>query len=169
MPVTVRYTEMLGSQGPSPGFFLVIQRAIRVELPADATSETAPQQRFIDNGDGTITDTQEGKMWQKRRAKDALTYEEAIEYATALRLGGHSDWRVPEYHEFTDALIVELSPGIGADKTGGDTYWARSGPGDYGSGKLFVYDPGSKTYSVAMRKDGRLYVRCVRDVRASSR
>jgi len=60
--------------------------------------------KYVDNGDGTITDMVTGLMWQqspdtdgdgKITAKDKFTYEEALAGAAKLKLGGYTDWRMP--------------------------------------------------------------------------
>jgi len=67
--------------------------------------------RFQDNGDGTVTDTCTGLMWQKgsedinsdgHRHDDTLSWDAAVAYCTNLSLGGHSGWRLPSLHEVED-------------------------------------------------------------------
>lgn len=53
---------------------------------------------YTDNGDGTVTDRNTGLMWQKARGVK-LTIGEARQGASALRLGGYGDWRVPTIKE----------------------------------------------------------------------
>ena len=56
---------------------------------------------FVDNGDGTVTDTETGLMWQKATAPGTYTWEEALAYAEGLELpvGGYTDWRLPNRNE----------------------------------------------------------------------
>jgi YD repeat-containing protein len=54
---------------------------------------------FIDNGNGTITDTGTGLMWQKATAPGTYTWEQALTYCENLTLGGLSDWRLPNRNE----------------------------------------------------------------------
>lgn len=49
---------------------------------------------LVDNGDGTVTDTKTGLMWQKADA-GTMNWETAIAYCKKLMLAGHSDWRLP--------------------------------------------------------------------------
>jgi hypothetical protein len=58
--------------------------------------------RHRDNGDGTVTDTLTGLMWQEGYAYpetgNYLNWYDANAYVTALNakaLGGHGDWRLP--------------------------------------------------------------------------
>ncbi|MBU1914685.1 MAG: DUF1566 domain-containing protein, partial [Candidatus Thermoplasmatota archaeon] len=53
--------------------------------------------RFIDNKDGTVTDTRTGLMWEKETAPDTYTWEEALRYCEELRLAGHEDWSLPNF------------------------------------------------------------------------
>ena len=63
---------------------------------------------FIDNGDGTITDTVTGLMWQKATAPGTYTWEQALTYCENLTLAGdYSDWRLPNRNELQS--IVDYS------------------------------------------------------------
>ena len=53
---------------------------------------------FILNGNGTVTDTVTGLMWQQSDGGE-MTYERAITYCDTLTLGGFTDWRLPNPHE----------------------------------------------------------------------
>ncbi len=67
----------------------------------DSDYTTAPETRpqsFTDNGDGTITDNVTGLMWQKVDAGE-MTWENAINNASAQTTGGYSDWRLPNPQE----------------------------------------------------------------------
>jgi len=62
-------------------------RAVRGEIYYDP-------ERFVDNGDGTITDTVTGFMWQKQTTID-MNWATALNYCQNLELAGFSDWRMP--------------------------------------------------------------------------
>jgi len=49
---------------------------------------------FIDNGDGTITDTETGLMWQKNGAS-GLSWSKALSFCNNLNLAQYDDWRLP--------------------------------------------------------------------------
>ena len=58
--------------------------------------------RFVDNRDGTISDTLTGLMWQESYAYvetgNYINWYDAGDYIRALnekKLGGHGDWRLP--------------------------------------------------------------------------
>ena len=65
--------------------------------------------RYLDNGDGTVTDTCTGLMWQKDRTDtdndgiaddtDRLPWCDALAYCENLELGGRDDWRLPNVRE----------------------------------------------------------------------
>lgn len=56
---------------------------------------------YVDNNDGTITDTSTGLMWEKSTGLTTNTYtwEGAKAYCENLTLGGQSDWRLPTRNE----------------------------------------------------------------------
>ncbi|MEW5725816.1 MAG: DUF1566 domain-containing protein, partial [Thermodesulfobacteriota bacterium] len=77
--------------------------------------------RFLDHGDGTVTDTATGLTWQKdytmdNKASFALSLAEE---ANQKRLGGFADWRLPTTEElFFLYLSVEADPTIPLDLPG---------------------------------------------------
>jgi len=77
-----------------------------------AFTKTFNVTRFKDNGDGTISDNFTGLIWQKIQSGSTMTWEEALAYASALRLTGKSDWRVPnvkELQSLTDEKLAKPS------------------------------------------------------------
>jgi hypothetical protein len=52
----------------------------------------------VDNGDGTVTDTNAGLIWEKE-STGPMNWDDAMSYASGLSLGGHSDWRLPDKDE----------------------------------------------------------------------
>ena len=71
-------------------------------------SSTVAEERFVDNGDGTVTDTRRKIMWQKSDNGKEVTFGEAQEYCKTLRLCGYADWRLPNPDERETAVVVEL-------------------------------------------------------------
>ncbi len=67
---------------------------------------------FIDNGDGTITDSTTSLMWQQ--ADDGMTrdWENALSYAENLTLAGKSDWRLPNAKELQSIVDYTRCPDI---------------------------------------------------------
>ncbi len=66
------------------------------------------EERFLDNGDGTVTDTMRKIMWQKGDNGKEVTFKEAQKYCKSLRLAGYVDWRLPTPDEGETAVAVEL-------------------------------------------------------------
>jgi sulfatase modifying factor 1 len=65
--------------------------------------ESPPPSWFTDNGDGTVSDSQSGMLWQKGDNGSKLSQSGAISYCQGLTLGGKSNWRLP-----TDAELQTL-------------------------------------------------------------
>jgi len=55
--------------------------------------------KFVDNGDGTISDLAAGLMWQKADDGIARNWEDALSYAENLELAGYDDWYLPDVKE----------------------------------------------------------------------
>jgi uncharacterized protein DUF1566 len=66
--------------------------------------------KFIDNGDGTISDKATGLMWQKDDNKKGMDWEEALSYAENTELAGYSDWRLPNAKELQSIVDYSRSP-----------------------------------------------------------
>jgi hypothetical protein len=67
------------------------------------------QPRYVDNGDGTVTDNCTGLMWQKHTAdtngdgtvstSDAVLWCDAQSHSQNATFAGHDDWRLPNLAE----------------------------------------------------------------------
>jgi hypothetical protein len=57
-----------------------------------------PKPRFVDNGDGTVTDNLTGLMWTAN-GTDEKTWQEALDWLKTLHMGGLTDWRLPNVNE----------------------------------------------------------------------
>jgi len=66
------------------------------------------EERFVDNGDGTVTDTRRKIVWQKGDNGKEVSFVEAQEYCRTLRLGGYADWRLPKADERDTPVVIEL-------------------------------------------------------------
>ncbi len=81
---------------------------------------------YIDNGDGTVTDSLTGLMWQQRPdfngdgiidSKDKKTFAAAVSYATEFRLAGYDDWRLPTVTELYSLIDFSGTTGSGDTET----------------------------------------------------
>ncbi|MEI7812025.1 MAG: DUF1566 domain-containing protein [Ignavibacteria bacterium] len=79
-------------------------RAVR-----NTISATFSISRFIDNGNGSVTDNYTGLIWQKNQPANAMTWEEALVYSKDLSLAGKRDWRLPNVKELQSLNDEKLS------------------------------------------------------------
>ncbi len=79
--------------------------------------------RYVDNGDGTVTDRRTGLTWCQLDSYlelgRCISYRTAKIYVRQLNAGNHDDWRLPTAGEL--AGIYKSSPYFPA--TGADWYW----------------------------------------------
>ncbi len=54
---------------------------------------------FVDNDNGTVTDTATGLMWQKDTAPGTYTWQQALLYCESISLADYHDWRLPNRNE----------------------------------------------------------------------
>ena len=78
------------------------------------------QNRFKDNGDGTITDHCTDLLWQKSTSNtqenpnpaDQITWNTAPTYCSSLNLGKQTGWRVPTIQELFTIVNYNTTNGI---------------------------------------------------------
>lgn len=63
-----------------------------------------PPARFYDNGDGTVTDTMTGLMWEQSPSSPADTWDASLGYAASKGTGGYFDWRMPNRNELRSLI-----------------------------------------------------------------
>jgi hypothetical protein len=128
--------------------------------------------RFVDNQDGTVTDTCTGLMWQKDTAdtngngsigaEHGLDWQGALKYCESLDFAGHDDWRLPNVRELQSIADYgryepSIDPVFGAVSSG---YWSSSAYVSNAIGAWGVlFDVG---YVVVGEGFGEAYVRAVR-------
>lgn len=101
----------------------------------------APEGRFVDAGDGTVTDSYRRLQWTKTDSGREMSWEEALAWCRDLRRGGHADWRLPTHYELWTKLYMGLQPGgkwaperrVAPFEWTGDFYWSAT-DGDAGHG-----------------------------------
>jgi hypothetical protein len=86
-----------------------------------ASPAFADPARFLDNANGSISDTKTGLMWQKADSlieiKKGFSWYETLEYVdkkNAEKLAGFGDWRLPTMQELRDLWDPSL-PGRSKD------------------------------------------------------
>jgi hypothetical protein len=95
---------------------------------------------FTDNGDGTVTVTDNGKslMWMRNSFAGALSWENALGYCENLDLAGYFDWRLPNAKELRSIVDYErYQPAINLNyfsDTLSTPYWSSTtNAGDTGN------------------------------------
>jgi len=119
---------------------------------------------LIDNGDGTLTDTEAGLMWQKEDDGVQRSQQQAFDYCASLRLAVFSDWRLPELSEFGQ---LRAAGGNTRSPRGGfnSEYWTATEPPPHWSIPQGVAGTVAFTSEgLSFGKDERFYVVAVRRV-----
>ena len=118
---------------------------------------------FTDNGDGTVTDSNTGLMWQQAEAV-SMNWEAAITYCEDLSLAEYSDWRLPNVKELRSIVDDRLyNPAIDTNYFPGalaSSYWSSTTYAYSSSNAWIVYFYNGIVYYFS-KTDG-YFVRCVR-------
>ena len=109
--------------------------------------------KYVNNGDGTITDMVTGLMWQQNpdnncdgiiNYDDKVSYDAAVAGAAGYRLGGYTDWRLPTIKELYSLIeFIGLDPNVQATSSSGlipfiDTTYFKFGYGDVVAGDRII-------------------------------
>lgn len=110
----------------------------------DSINNTTPTDIFVDNSNGTITDTSTGLMWMRcslgqtfdaannQCVSDAqqMTWQQALTTAHGFTFAGTNDWRVPNVKELTSLVERQcVRPAINTELfplTPSDDYWSST-------------------------------------------
>ncbi len=127
---------------------------------------------YIDNKNGTITDTITGLMWQQTDGGE-MTIENAFIYCDTLTLGGYTNWRLPNAHEgFSILNLQNNNPALDIlyfTKTTAQ-YWWTSDKQVNDANKIWCTNAGGgignhpKTETISAGGTKYFNVRAVRDV-----
>jgi len=129
---------------------------------------------FINNGDGTITDTVTGLMWQGLDGGE-MRIENAIAYCDTLTLGGFTNWRLPTAQESFSILNMQnVNPALNTTyfPNNNAEYWWTSERQANDTNKIWVTNAGGgignhqRTETVSAGGTKKFQVRAVRDVQA---
>ena len=123
------------------------------------------------NGNGTVTDSITGLMWQQNDGGEMMI-ENAIIYCDTLTLGGYTDWRLPNAHEAFSILnhqYTNPAMDVSVFKTTAAEYWWTSDRQANDQSKIWVTNAGGgignhpKTETITAGGTKRFHVRAVRD------
>jgi len=68
-----------------------------------AVSPLIPEDRYIDNRDGTVTDLYLGLMWQQNPVSIS-NWKDSLSYCENLELANYSDWHLPDIFELCSLM-----------------------------------------------------------------
>ncbi|MFR9603004.1 MAG: DUF1566 domain-containing protein [Rikenellaceae bacterium] len=68
------------------------------------------ENKFVNNGDGTISDLATGLMWSKDDNGKGIEWTQALPYAESATLAGHTDWRLPNIKELQSIADYSRAP-----------------------------------------------------------
>lgn len=123
--------------------------------------------RFVDNKDGTVSDTLTGLMWQKTPPAIKPDWKGAVAYCQALDLAGHTDWRLPNVREldslvdYFDVATHAIDPVFDNPL---DRYWTITPFGSEGSGFAYTvrFDNSGEFVGSQQTNQTSYHVRAVR-------
>ena len=122
---------------PSSGSLLAECKKVKETIVEDL-----PPGEFVDNGDGTVTDTANKLVWMKKGERDKegklnkVKLKIAKKLAAASSAGGRSDWRIPSLVEFRTLFFSKRVLNAGGKKAWinpifddglGHYYWTSTG------------------------------------------
>ena len=106
--------------------FVKIAIALTFCLTILFISSTSFAQRLVDNGNGTVTDTQTRLMWTKNADPFwSLTWDDAMSKCSSYSISGISGWRMPSSDELV-ALSDAIKGGHPFTRVQGSYYWSSS-------------------------------------------
>lgn len=127
---------------------------------------------FVVNGNGTVSDTLTGLMWQQADGGE-MTIENATTYCSTLSLGGYSNWRLPSAHEAFSILNHQNNnPALNTTvfTTSTAEYWWSSDKQANDNAKIWCTNAGGgignhpKTETISAGGVKRFHTRAVRTI-----
>jgi hypothetical protein len=137
----------------------------RYPFSVRAVREEQTSNNFVDNLDGTVTDTDTGLMWQKDTALGTYTWQQALSYCESLTLAVYNDWRLPNRNELQSIVDYNHHP-VSIDpifpNTESSYYWSSTTHATYPFyAWVFNFDSGA-----GVHRDKSLHYSYIRAVRA---
>jgi hypothetical protein len=139
---------------------LVFLTLIFLSLQGCAGMSSRPA-RLQNLGNGICQDTVSGRMWQIEKSKTITSPQGAEAYAAALRVGGHSDWRLPTIDELYDLnYLFDLFQNGDCTLDRKGNYWSGGNDGEEQVGAWEIsdqcdperrYTPGTRGFVRAVR------------------
>ena len=83
----------------SKGLLTKITLAMTLCLTVLSALAVGADNRFVDNRDGTVTDTRTGLMWAQTDNMGHITWHDAKLYCENFILSEYNDWRMPTIEE----------------------------------------------------------------------
>ena len=117
------------------GLFIILGLIV---IPAIASD------RFVKNGDGTVTDTKTGLIWSAKDNGGHINWTNARSYCQSYKGGGHIDWRMPTLAELKSLYDPEIQNKRGYHipkliNTTAETCWASETRGEIAARFNFTY------------------------------
>jgi hypothetical protein len=122
---------------------------------------------FIDNKNGTVSDTTTGLMWQQGSSAQAMSWQQSLAYCEDMAFAGYTDWRLPNVHELQSIVDnTRYNPSIntGYFPSTVSTYYYTSTTKNNQTAKAWtvMFDYGFVDFYFGGNKDTAYYARCVR-------
>jgi hypothetical protein len=98
---------------------------------------------YVNNGNGTVTDTSTGLIWQRDTPDNPMTWAQALSYCETSTLAGYTDWRLPtrkelrslvDYSRYYPAINTTYFP-----DTVSSVYWSSTTDASTTDGAWGVY------------------------------
>ena len=125
--------------------------AVTLDYRCVRGEENKFENTLTDNGNGTVTDSATGLMWQQSNGYDSMassyqfSWKNALAYCEDLSLGSHDDWRLPDVKELQS--IVDYSNETDAINTAVFTQTIVPGTGPFfWSSTTYEEAPGFANY-----------------------
>jgi hypothetical protein len=105
--------------------------------------------RFVDNGNGTVTDTKTKLMWAAKDNGKDIDFHDAEVYCNSFSAGGYTDWRMPDIEELENLYEADSNNKSGFKITGLiqlSSCCPWSSYDSFGSSSAFNFKKGRETW-----------------------